>query len=288
MPTTHTQLVDIRAADRAGGSANQDRHYILDRCVIVLDGASSPDPSSPDGGWYADSLGNELRQRLAERPDADLTQTLFDAIATVASLAALIPGTAPSSTVAIFRWSNTTAEAFVLGDSPIIVNTVDGIESVRDDRLADIAGAERHAYQDALRRGHGYGPDHRQHLRKLVDEQRAHRNRPNGYWIAEATPEAAEHARHEQWDMRRLGAALIVTDGVSRGVDQLGTPASWPQAFELANNHGPESLIDRIHDAEATDPDGERWPRSKRHDDKTVVLVTAIADIRQAQGEAAP
>jgi hypothetical protein len=34
------------------------------------------------------------------------------------------------------------------------------------------------------------------------------------------------------------------------------------------------STLQQIHDAEDRDVDGQRWPRSKLHDDKTFVAIT--------------
>jgi hypothetical protein len=63
-----------------------------------------------------------------------------------------------------------------------------------------------------------------------------------------------------------------MTDGVSKGVERYGIPPDWPTAIKLATDD-PARLVDAVHDAEATDPLGERWPRSKRHDDKAVVVL---------------
>lgn len=35
----------------------------------------------------------------------------------------------------------------------------------------------------------------------------------------------------------------------------------------------PAGFVDLIHDAEVEDPDGTRWPRSKRHDDKALAVI---------------
>jgi len=74
--------------------------------VIVLDGASHPEPGSRDGGWYAETLGR-ARHPLVPKPDLDLTKALARAIHAVATRHDPRPGAAPSSTVSIVRWDTT-------------------------------------------------------------------------------------------------------------------------------------------------------------------------------------
>jgi hypothetical protein len=80
---------------------------------MVLDGASSPDRSHHDGGWYATALGERMAERLRQTPDVPLDQAVRESIAAIASQHRLTPGSAPSATLAIVRWSPTTVEAFV-------------------------------------------------------------------------------------------------------------------------------------------------------------------------------
>jgi hypothetical protein len=108
--------------------------------------------------------------------------------------------------------------------------------------------------------------------RELVQAERAARNSAGGYWIAEALPTAAAHARRRHWDRAAIASVLVVSDGVSAGVDRYATPPDWPTAFAIARK-SPVDLVDLVHSAEASDPDGLRWPRSKRHDDKAVALL---------------
>lgn len=63
-----------------------------------------------------------------------------------------------------------------------------------------------------------------------------------------------------------------MTDGVSIGVDRYGVPADWRAALTLASDD-PARVIELVHNAEISDPDGERWLRSKRHDDKTISII---------------
>ena len=65
---------------------------------------------------------------------------------------------------------------------------------------------------------------------------------------------------------------MAMTDGVANGVDRYQVPDDWRLAAEMARQD-PANLVDAVHLAEESDPDGTRWPRTKRHDDKAIVLV---------------
>lgn len=243
---------------------------MLAGAVAVLDGASAPDPADRDGGWYAGVLAAELADRLG-RPH-DLATVLGDSIAAVTSAYRLVPGSAPSSTVTLLRWDTETVEGLVLGDSPLVVWTDRGPEVLVDERLETVAPAQRVAYHDRLAAGGGYDAAHRELLRALVGEQRRHRNRAGGYWIAEATPAAARQALTRTWPAARVRTALLASDGVSRGIGR--AVPDWSAALALVTAGGPQALLDAVRAPEHADPHGRRWPRSKPHDDQALAVIT--------------
>jgi hypothetical protein len=263
----------VWTAERAAGTApSQDRTVVLPTAVAVLDGASAPDPTERDGGWYAEQLARQLADRLGDESD-DLPTALADAIAAVTAEHRLVPGSSPSAAVAVLRWTDDRVDGLVLGDSSLVVFPVAGpAEEVVDRRLAGVAPAQRVAYRDRLSAGGGYDDGHRALLCRLAGEQRRLRNCLDGYWIAEADPAAARHALVRSWPAAALSAAVLATDGVSRGIGRVGLP-TWSAALDLVDRTAPTAALDAVRAAEAADPDGRRWPRSKRHDDQTLVVV---------------
>lgn len=61
----------------------------------------------------------------------------------------------------------------------------------------------------------------------------------------------------------------------SDGVDPARHPdaTTWRDLYDEAIEHGPEQVLHRIHNVEDDDANGQRWPRSKRYDDKTLLVV---------------
>lgn len=273
MPAPNTRVARVRTAERKGsGHLSEDRVFVAPNAVIVLDGASQPESfGDQDGGWLAETIGARLRGWLTRMPDADLVDLLYATIRDVACEFSLTPGTAPSTTVSIARWNDRTVDVLVLGDTPVVVITVDGrVIHVRDNRLSTVAAAERRAFREC--RG-TFGQDRPGEWDALVKAQRRVRNQPGGYWIAEASPDAANNAICARFEAAETAAVLVMTDGVANGVDRYRTPPGWAEAAYLASSN-PNGLVSLVHDAEATDPNGERWPRSKQYDDKAIAVVT--------------
>jgi hypothetical protein len=61
-------------------------------------------------------------------------------------------------------------------------------------------------------------------------------------------------------------------------------PASWSAALALSLTDGLDALLAAVQQAEASDPNRERWRRPKTHDDKAAVLILFPA--HPASGEA--
>lgn len=249
-------MPEIAIAERAGVGADglprasEDHVVVLDNAVLLLDGATSPSPDLPPGGWYADLLVRRLADELRESPKEDLAVALASSIADVAAEHGLEPGHSPSSTVSILRWDVAEVESLVLADSPVVAFGQFGVDVVADDRLV------------SLREGG---------LLQTGADVRRRRNAEDGFWVAEADPAAASKAVRRSWPRPEVDAVLLATDGVSTGVDDYGL-FGWPDVLRLARANGPNAVLDAVRTAETQDPDGSRWPRAKRHDDQALVV----------------
>jgi hypothetical protein len=250
-------MPEIEVAEQAGVGLDgtprptEDRVVVLDNAVLVLDGVTSQEPGLPSGGWYSKLLATRLGDELRANPHRALDRVLADAIAAISAEHGLRPRQAPSSTVAMLRWTDDCIDTLVLADSPIVLFGQSCSRPVVDDRLS------------RLREGGK--------LRTRADV-RAQRNVPGGFWVAEADPAAADHAVCASWPRADILAALVATDGVAAGIDDYHL-FDWPQALEIARTEGPAALLAAVREAERQDPDGTRWPRAKRHDDQALALV---------------
>jgi hypothetical protein len=261
--------VIVHGACRPGTTPpGQDRWIATERSAIVLDGASAFEKGAPPADAYVDALLTGLAERI-DSPEP-IPSVLAAAIDQAAREVHAVPGTGPSSTVAIVREEGGWIDAAVLGDSTIVVGLADGsIERHTDDRMDQVALEHRERYRERLRTGAGYDEQHRATLGTIQTAERAVRNQPTGYWIAEAEPDAAHQLLITRYMREDVRWCVLATDGAQRGFDHLGIP--W-ENLPAADPERLRELLDELHQWESgTDPSGAQLPRAKRHDDKTVV-----------------
>jgi len=251
-----------------------DRVAVTGNAVVVLDGASAIEPVSVPPGVYADHLGAAIVAVLAAEPGAALTSVLAGAIEAAAGTLGLSGDACPSSTVAMARMTGSQVDLLALGDSFIFypAGAGNGAGVLTDDRLAALCLPERRRYRERLAAGNGYDDTHHDLMRALQREQRKHRNRPGGYWIAEADPAAAWQAFTLSVPVAAMSWAVLATDGAVNTARHLGLD-DWP-AFARTGPAALDRFLARCHDwEEHGDPGGQDFPRAKRHDDKTIVSV---------------
>lgn len=258
----------IEAATLPGGEVNQDRYLIGTNFVGVFDGASSftADSSAKDGGWYADALASAIKLQLETAQPAELSTIVSRAVASVARAYQLTVDTSPTSTVTLARWTDEAVEILVLGDSSILLVKGNESQVVCDDRIDPIGNHLRIRYRERLASGSGFDDEHNALLSEMQAIQRNCRNTEGGYWICGADPEAPLHAYTVSVPRDERLVLILATDGV----DLPNLPQVTIQRLIDLDGQLPAilSVIERL---EATDSEGARYPRSKVHDDKTVV-----------------
>lgn len=216
------------AEQGAPGRPTEDRIVVLPNAVVVLDGVTS---RNRPPGQYVDQLAAELTRLIDDH--TPLRDLLAEAIGSTTA-----PG---ASTVAITRWTADTIDALVLADSPVVA-----------------FGAHTHVLQDTRLAD----------LRPKVDYVPGWKNRPGGYWVAEADPEAAHQALTATWPRAEIRSVIMATDGVSTGIDDYDL-FTWEDLLHKS----PQSVLDEIREAERSDPKHIKWPRYKTHDDQTLAII---------------
>lgn len=237
--------------------------------AVLLDGAGGPSelPTGCHHGtpWYVNQLGDTVMFNM-RNPATALTTCLAMAINSVAELHCVRcdlnnPGT-PSSTVIMARRVRDHVEYLVLGDSTFVADVNGEIVTVTDKRI-DAVGADLWQAMAALPTG---TPEHQAARIAFVENQRRMRNkRVGGYPIASNDPDAAFEALVGSFPADDVNRIALLSDGATRFVEfGLGT---FVDALDILGSSAPELLFDRVREAEASDPAGERWPRAKRQDD---------------------
>jgi hypothetical protein len=245
------------ASERGTGLANEDYAVCGPDWAAVFDGATAP--AGADSGcahsvaWLAAQLASAVAARMPGS-SLPLDELLADAIADVRgrhSGCDLDNPDSPSSTAALCRIApgRRRMDYLVLADSPVLLRHPGGrVTAFDDDRTARLPG------------GRPYSPG-------LV---RKWRNRPGGFWVAGAKPEAAYQALRGSAELEPGSEVALLTDGAARLAEHYGH--SWDSVFGTLREHGPDGLIRAVRAAENRQPP----PHGKPHDDATAVLLTAI------------
>ncbi|MEU2155660.1 protein phosphatase 2C domain-containing protein [Streptomyces sp. NPDC019396] len=267
--------MEVSAFSRAcPGRTNEDFATWDDQVAIVVDGAGMPDSLTPPCihgvSWYARTLGTALR--AAASGGGTLRDALAEAIASTADAhrdtCSVDDPLSPSATLALLRFRDDAVEWLVLGDCTLVLDHGGTVEAISDTRLATVAPSERAAMKSAPR-----GSSERRQLHtRLVRAERELRNQPGGYWVAASDPQAADAALAGSFPAGGVARAVLMTDGAARLVTTFAL-ADWSTCLDILQGQGPEILIGRVREAELTDVAMSRWPRSKNHDDATVVYV---------------
>jgi hypothetical protein len=256
-------------------AANEDWAGVLvPGLAVVLDGLSAPDGTGTGcrhgTPWYVSKLGPRLLA-LAAEPARSLVDALAEAIQQVAGLHPGCdlkhPGT-PSATMVLLRAHDDGADYLALADAVLLLDTADGLQVVSDERVNQLAGKEREA-ANQVPTGSALKLRRRAQLTRAL---RRARNRPGGYWVAAADPQAASQALTGSLPCKGLRRAVLLSDGASRLVD-LFELAGWGELLTLLDENGPEELLRQVRAAEAVDPEGRQWPRTKRSDDATAIYL---------------
>lgn len=126
------------------------------------------------------------------------------------------------------------------------------------------------------------GTEHSARVSALVTVQRGLRNRAGGYWAAATDPAAADEAITGTVPLGQVQQAALLADGASHLVDSFNA-LTWAQLLDLLHTQGLTALIDRMREAERSDPVGDRWPRFKRSDDATAAYTLPAAPFQEAE-----
>lgn len=269
---------DIATEPGKLGRDNEDWVGATPIVLVLLDGLSTtPGADSPchhGTSWFVHHLGSLLLSTAGDS-NRNLRTSLAIAIRDVAGLHPECEGNidgAPSATVAILRIrTDGMADYLILADARIVIETASGIRVITDERVEQVAKEQKAAVLQERIGTEG----HRRAVAELIATQKPLRNHPDGYWIAAGDSVAARHAVTGTLPAESLRRAVLMSDGASRIVDVF-EELTWKEAMDVVDSRGPQELIRRVREIEATDPEGRRWPRYKAGDDATVAFATWV------------
>jgi hypothetical protein len=270
-------VIEVRMCSEPapGRPVNEDACVAVDGLVAVLDGvteAPGVDTGCRHGSaWYTRRLAARLVREYLKHPGGALTGLLAAAIDAVRADHGggcdLDRPATPAAAVAVLRAAAGRADYLVLCDATVVLDTGGEVVAVTDERLA--------ATIDVLRREPvPPGLDREALWRRHAIAKWPHVNTAGGYWIAAATPQAAEHAvtgTVTTGHPAGLRRAALLTDGATRAVEVFGL-TDWPGLLTMLQGPGPGHLIRQVRRAEYRAGRDRDPAAGKPHDDATAAF----------------
>jgi len=278
-------LVDSLSLPGDSAKANDDAFGYRDHAAVVLDGATGlgerllPGPS--DAAWLARFGANRLMSYLGDGLGAQeaVTAALFDAHTSFEQLRRREPVERyemPFASLMLAVAHDTSLEFLWYGDCAAIVGFPDGKteiigeavekrrrESARVKRLADSKG--EHAAAVGVRE-------------TFLPALRAARNTVNtdrGGYLFGPDVIAADHAKSLRLDAAPGTRILLVSDGFLALVSDYER-YDIATLLHAAADGGLAALGEELRAVEDADPEGRTYPRFKKSDDATAVLLSTL------------
>lgn len=238
--------VSLATAAARPDAPNEDYAAVCPAAAVLLDGAGIPKGvecgCSHGVEWFTRQLGGRLLAAVSGPAAGSLVDGLAEAIASVRSAHGktcdVSHPASPSATVLAVRARAGVLEYLVLADS-VLVLTLVGQEDpvvVCDDREASV-GAPYRAAMDASTLG---TEAHRQAFADYIAVMVKRRNKPGGFWVASAEPDAAQESLTGELPLTAIDSVLLLSDGAARLADRFGQ-ASWPELVKTVTEAGPGS-----------------------------------------------
>ncbi|WP_390356501.1 hypothetical protein [Virgibacillus halophilus] len=115
-----------------------------------------------------------------------------------------------------------------------------------------------------------------QSLRKMVEpillQNRLKANTLGGYSVIDGSTEALDFLERGRVSLNRVSKILLVSDGLFLPHKLEGTEP-WLKTASLAFSEGIQGLVTEVKRREEVDPECKIYPRLKKLDDKTGILI---------------
>lgn len=276
------ELLDSLSLPADPARANEDAFAAEKNDAVVLDGATGlgemllPGPS--DAAWIAHFGARRLmaHQRDGDSPINALRHALADAEKSFIGLRRRPPKEKYEIPVASMMFLSTEEdglEALWFGDCAALVLRPGEVVEIVGEAFDKRAAEARHI--KLLAEAKGLAPAAGLSRAEYLPHLRASRNKMNtrqGGWLFSPDPRAAGHVGSRRVAAPAGTLVLLATDGfLALASDYGATDAQG--LVEAAHERGLKSLGEELRAFEDADAEGRRFPRLKKSDDATAVLL---------------
>lgn len=266
-----------------GNQVNEDYVAVGSTYAVLLDGASGitgtrvlPHHSGSDARWFSHFVGGRICEYLdASRGIVDSIRLAVDDSRDYIGEHGVTDNEElfPSSTLVTASVSGDSVDIVSLGDSPVFTCLKDGsLVTMSDARIAELDQAAVDAMVDCSRGCAMTGVQKRASVNDILLANRQLKNKPEGYWILDPTGVALEHLNVMRFCIEDIDYVCAMSDGLERAFNLFGL--ADPAAFLAdATRESFDELLVRLRAEENLDPDFDRCPRLKLHDDASCFML---------------
>lgn len=261
---------------------NEDLFGSYGNVFWLLDGASNPKTSKSlfSTQSYVHYLNQKIIETLqtssANNPPQEIMATSIKKIAELIEHEYPSIPISPSSTVIMVRIAKHELEYFVLGDSSLVLKIGSNVEQISDQRLNQIGVNIRAGIVSLLQSGKGYSsPEIKKLKSELIELEDTYRNQENGFYVASTDSTVCNHALigKRKLDPNSDWNIVLASDGLTRIKDTFETVTSWKTFISYLAKTPAKEVIDHIRSIEHSDPDGQKFPRFRKHDDISMLMI---------------
>lgn len=275
----HLELLDSLILPGDADKPNEDSFAATGRMAVVFDGATGLGeqlmPGASDAHWLAQFAARRLRAHAAEGPPREaLRAAAADAAKSFAALRYRAPEEnyeTPFASMMFAALDEDRLELLWFGDCALLFGAKSGFQLVGE--FLGKRESERARVAKLVKPG-GKGPAASGVRDEFLPALRASRNRVNTgeEWLFAPDSACADHAKQARIAAAPGARLLLASDGfLALASDyESYTPESL---FAAACTRGLAPLGEELRRIEAGDPDGLRYPRFKRSDDATALLL---------------
>lgn len=267
---------------KAGREWNEDRCYVCENFGFVLDGSTCLIKQKysnfhTDAEWFSNRWSEYLINNLSNMKVsiADIVKKGIKII--VQEFKELTNETTfkdfPSSTISIFRIRNNFLEFYVLGDSPIIVETKYGncFEIISQDIALNDNINKEIIYDYAVKHNMDMVLA-RQEFPNPIMEGRENKNKFGGYFVLSDSVDAVEHALIGSMPLQLVGKVMILSDGYSQIYDVFKKLTIKELSNKINTIKDVEKFYKFLCDLQNKDKGCNKFLRTKIRDDSSIVV----------------
>lgn len=264
--------------EKGTGKFNEDIVGFYKNVTWVIDGATSIFPKTylsdekNDVVWIVEQVENWLPHfidddlTLEEILSKTMEQVREEAYRINPQLEEVKGYELPSFTVVMIRQIGQRLQYFLLGDSGFIIKSKDKIEHFTDERLQQFNDRNKKVMEQLKASVSLKDPK----LLKVLQEQRKLMNTEEGYWIGSIDGKGISRGITGEITLKGNTRILCFSDGYSRIFDLF-------HAIDINDFSLEEAFVDKtirqIREIEEKDSNSSLYPRPKKSDDLSVILV---------------